>query len=462
VLTHSSVVANRLGAGWTPCAIELVFGVRILLSATLVASCARDVPALERDLPRDARSAIAIADATVGDAVSRPVVATTRLSVLDSDILCLHDASSARCLVLTGGADPTGKSVAQTPLPDLAIKLTDGSTSCMWRDDRLACDGAAPIDNVQLVVGESQRYLQSTLQVWFITPRTDASGRQTLASLHAMKSLPSYVRQLALGFMAGCALTGDGTVSCWSDPSQPRKVVTPDHVAEIAIVDPFTLCVRTEDGSVYCTPRFVPPEPFACNTNAFLCGSGGIEGPTPTHPFDPVVPLTRPLQRLRLPEPARALVGDNGQLFVAAIDNVMPGPAMGFGGCVLGASGAVACFATCEHGWGVFRVTGVPAISELSPDSVNGHALAVDGTVWSWPHACSGDVVATQVELAPVVQLARPLEIRVGPAGEQFPTRCVLTRSGDVTCWTRDRSGQLSLRFDPRVLARSPFGDHRY
>jgi hypothetical protein len=128
---------------------------------------------------------------------------------------------------------------------------------------------------------------------------------------------------------------------------------------------------------------------------------------------------------------------------------------------VLGASGAVACFASCEHGWGVFRVTGLPAIAELSPDSVNGHALAADGTVWTWAHACTGAVAAKQVVLPPVAQLAKPIAIRVGPSGGQFPTRCVLTRTGDVSCWTRDQSGQVSPPFDPRTLPRSPFNDSR-
>jgi hypothetical protein len=426
---------------------------RFLLAA-LAVSCTRDAPVPERSVARDAGAAVA----PIADAMPHPVSAPTRLSLLDPDILCLHDVTSQQCVVLSGGADPTGKTVAQVPLPEVALRLVDGGTLCTWQADRLACDGTAPIDNVELVVGESQRYLQSASQIWFIDP----VGVYAPASLHAMAAFPGGVRQLALGFMTGCALAGDGTVWCWSDPSQARKVPTPEHVAEIAIVDPFALCARTDDGVVRCTPRFVPPESFACSTHTFRCGSGGIEGPAPTHPFDPVAPLTRPLQRLPFPEPARSLVGDDGRLFVATIDNSMPGTAMGFGGCALGTSGAVVCFATCDHGWGVFRVTGLPAIAELSPDSVNGHALAVDGTVWSWPHACAGEVTAAKVDLPPVAQLARPLDVRFGPSGGQLPTRCVLTRGGDVACWTRDVSGQPSRSFDPRTLPRSPFGEHRY
>lgn len=378
-----------------------------------------------------------------------PAAAITRLSVHDTDILCMHDANGAHCTVLTGGADPTGKQLSQIPIPERRLELTDAGTPCTWREGRLACHGTAAIDNVELV---NASYLQSAQQTWFIDPAR---------KLHAMKAFPGGVRQLAVGFLVGCALAGDGSVWCWSDPMQPRKVATPPRVAEIAVVDPFALCVRTETGEVHCTPKLAAHEPFACKLDGYACGSGGIEGPV-VDLADPIVALTRPLQRLPLPEPARALVGDDGKMFVAAIENVVPSLTESFGGCVLGASGAVACFAMCEHGWGVVRVTGLPAIAELSPDPADGHALAVDGTVWTWAHACTGQVAAAQVALPPVAQLARPIGIHVGPSGGQFPTRCVLTRAGDVSCWTRDRSGHASPRYDPRTLPRSPFGDHRY
>jgi hypothetical protein len=398
--------------------------VRIVVIVAVLASCTRDV----RD--REARP---VAAPIVVDAPTRAPI--TRLSVRNADILCMHDAGSAHCVELSGGMDPTGKTVERAPVPDLTLELVNDGSACTWRSDRLACDGAAPIDNVQLVDGESQRYLQGSDRVWFVDPPK---------ALHAMQSFPGGVRQLALGFMTGCALAGDGTVWCWSDPSRPRKIATPPRVADIAIVDPFALCMRTESGAVHCTPTFVSHEPFACTTHGFSCGSGGIEGPI-THLFDPLVALTRPLQPLGVAEPVRTLVGDNGRLFTATIDNVVPDPAPHFGGCVLGASGALACFAMCEHGWGVVRVTGLPAISKLSPDPTSGYALAVDGTVWTWLHTCTGDVAATKVALPPVAQLAEPIDIRVGPAGRQVWTRCVLTRAGDVSCWTAD-----GVAFDPR------------
>jgi hypothetical protein len=330
--------------------------VRHVFVGVILAPCTKDAP---RDAPH-------VALAPIRDAAASPPI--TQLSVHDGDVLCLN----ARCVRLSGGTDPTGKTFVQAPVPEPPVQT--GVT----------------------------------------------------------------------GFMAGCALATDGSVSCWSDPKRPRKVAMPAHVAEILLVDPFTLCARTDDGAVYCAPKLVPPDSFACSDVA--CGSGGIEGPI-THAFDPIALLTRPLQPMHLPEAARAIVGDDGRLFTATIENTVPGSASGFGGCALGASGAVACFVTCERGWGVFRVTGLPAIAELSPDWADGFALATDGTVWTWPHACSGAVAASKLDLPPVAQLAKPLGIRVGPSGGQVPTRCVLTRSGEVSCWTRAKP---SVHFDVR------------
>ncbi|HEY1547874.1 MAG TPA: hypothetical protein VGG28_08640, partial [Kofleriaceae bacterium] len=280
---------------------------RRLLVGVVLAACTKAVP------PQ-------VALAPVRDTAVIP--ATTRLSVHDGDILCLHAATSARCVQISGGTDPTGKTFVQTPVAE---------------------------------------------------PPAAGSG--------------------VTGFMAGCALGSDG-VSCWSDPKRPRKLAVPAHVAEIVLVDLFTLCARTDDGAVYCAPTFVPPEPFACSDTA--CGAGGIEGPI-THAFDPIAVLTRPLQPMHLPEPAKSLVGDDARIFTATIDNTVPGSALGFGGCASG--NGVTCFATCEHGWGVFRVTGLPVLAELSPDWADGFALATDGTVWTWPHACSGAVAARKLDL---------------------------------------------------------------
>jgi hypothetical protein len=337
--------------------------VRLVGVVVMLAAC-------QQGAARDA----SIALAPIHDAAASPAI--TRLSVHDGDIVCLHAATSAHCLRLSGGSDPTGKTFVQVPVPEPAAK-PNGVT----------------------------------------------------------------------GFMAGCALALDGTVSGWTDPNKPRKVAMPAHVAEILLVDLFTLCARTDDGAVYCAPKFVPPGSFACSDAA--CGSGGIEGPI-THTFDPIALLARPLQPMHLPEAARSLVGDDGRLFTATIENTVPGSALGFGGCALGSSGAVACFVTCERGWGMFRVTGLPAIAELSPDWADGFALATDGSVWTWPHACSGAVAAARVDLPPVAQLAKPLGIRVGPSGGQVPTRCVLTRSGEVSCWTRARADRPSVHFDVR------------
>ena len=377
------------------------------------------------------------ADAAVADAGPAGV---ERLNLFDRDVLCFDDKD---CVRLTATSDARGYKATPVPPAERAIAFDDG---CTWHDRTLAC-GTTTLD-ARVVFGREEHYL---VEPGVLETFKFASGEDKPATRTKMKPFPGGVTQISVGFRTGCVLAGDASVWCWSDPASPKRMTVPDHVEQIAIIDPFGLCVRTTDGAVSCTPPFVESDRFACSMSSRACGEGDVENPKIDKPFDPLTALSRPLANIALPEAATALVADDTLLYLIGMDVIKLQPGEPFGACAKTGKTAV-CWKPCGKAWGVVHVTGLPTGAVLSPDQDAGYAIGIDASLWTWRATCDAhDVAATKVALPPIARLVPALHVRAGPQ-LWTTTRCALTRDHAVTCWAlaAHGTGAMIAPFDPR------------
>jgi len=261
------------------------------------------------------------------------------------------------------------------------------------------------------------------------------------------------IRQVSTALRVGCALTETGEVWCWSDPKQPRKRAVPPDVVDIAVIDPFALCVRTRAGEVSCTPAVATTGDVLCDVAGVRCRYRPAVDRPRGKSFDPITPLLQPLVTVPLGFAARRFTRDEYQVFPIVpdlIEAMFQDPHAG--GCALGPAGEVACVLGC-NGRGVYTVK-LPPVVDVRSDAVDGYGVTASGELWTWPRvpvSCvdpdapvfRGEIAARRVELPPVAQLA-PLVHYEGLRKFGTDVRCVALRDGTVRCWE-----DLGKLFDP-------------
>jgi hypothetical protein len=421
--------------------------VRPLVVVGFLIACHR--PELEApELPVARPAVTPVAPTPPAKPVPAPRTTWTSIERRDNDTLCRRDAAgmeNCRRMTMRGRGSTIG---FEAPRPD-DTALTSAGVACTYRGSTLACDGAAPITGVTAKAGGFYAYLHHGDTIRYFEPSHAA------APLSTMAPLPGGIRQLAIGFRVGCALTTDDAVWCWSDPKKPSRATTPPKVAEIMIQDPFELCVRTTGGDVHCSPPFVQDDSLICSKSQLACGTGTVEGPRPLKTsFDPLAKLMRPLRKLPLTTSVSRLSPDDDQLYLFCLDAlaVAPDP---IGGCTLSSTGEVSCFSVCKKAWRTGTVAGLPGgVTRIWSDDKTGYALAADGALWWWPRMLDCDAPANATAkpitgLPAISELAPTFSVQSGPQSWEV-ARCALTTAGDVRCWKPDpTTGTPANFFDP-------------
>ena len=387
----------------------------------------------------------------VSSPAAAPIVATPTpaptalpvLSVRDRSVLCLD----RRCRRIHQYIKnpPQGPVVyGGTPVDADASLQLDGCTLTL--SGTLTCGRDAPV-HVE-ITGSSQTYLRAGDRLAWLPlvsweqPRNEA--------VHWMRAFSGGIHQLSVGYLFSCVLTREHAVWCWSDPAKPRVMTVPAKVVEIAVTDPFALCVRTESGEVSCTQPGLT-DSIACKPDLTACGTEWGED-TISHRFDPLTLVTGPFHRVALP-PAKRLVApeylvDRGNVDLAHVQDIHAAA------CTLGMRGQVTCFATCRGGMSMLRVTGMPAAREVRTDGDRGYAVSDTGDLWTWSNPnedrCQvSDVRAVKTAMPSIVQLGEPL-YHMGPWPQWETTRCAVTRDGP-RCWHLDWAKPIAP-FDPSTL----------
>jgi hypothetical protein len=374
--------------------------------------------------------------------------------------LCMRDTAGTRsCLHIERTWNP--ERYVQMPMKTdpFATDFTVGGTKCEYKDDTLACAGSAPIANVRYRTGGYYSYLEKPDGVAWFPAAGNGEELRDVAGI-------GKVAQLAVGWRVACALATDGAVSCWSDPRTPKKIATPSDVAQIFIQDPFELCVRTARGETLCTaPFYQGDDQLACEKGSILCGTAGAEEAKVRKAFDPLSKIVRPLATIAVPR-ASTLERDDDAIYGICMDSWQLVPNQ-VGGCAIEpATGAVACFASCGKNWRTYRVTGLPAMASVYPETTGGFGIARDHVVWTWqrPDAedCKplADVAATKLaDVPPMEKLAATLYVQSGPSTNDH-LRCGITVDGGTRCWVVPQFGRKPITgvFDPRAL---PTGSRR-
>jgi hypothetical protein len=386
------------------------------------------------------------------------------------DAVCLHRVDGGKeCVAITW--DIRGKQLARgtyDPTRGAAHEFLYNKQSCKLVEGTLACDGAAPIAGVEQHATRHYSYLRAGDRVWWYENwlDIDVPGAGETQVLRDVKPFPKGIKQLAVAFRASCALAGDDSVWCWSDPRSPKRATVPAGTVEIFVQEPFELCARTAAGSVSCSPALAPAD-LACNKLDRFCGRVPFTAEGDQLPmrdrFDPLTSLLRPQAPIELGHAATKIVRDDTELSMhCRSDHKVIVEAKATGGCAVGPAGEVTCFTPCGKTWDTFRITGMAAISELWLDDKTAYARTANGTLYAWPNpaeerqyaACTPrpDVAARQLtELPGVTQLTAPLAVLAGPNWYE-EVRCAVITGGGVRCWRSGPDGWPTQIIDPRDL----------
>ncbi len=343
----------------------------------------------------------------------------------------------------------------------------EGQPCRLGLDRKLVCrDGKLDAREVELLRGDVLFGKRDGADLVATFGAYDAPDR-----LRPITSLPPKLRQVSIAVRVGCALTASREVWCWSDPKRPRKREVPRDVEDIAVIDPFGLCVRTAAGEVSCTPPVAAAGHVLCNSEGLECRHRAELGGPKGKPFDPLTPLLQPLVAQPLGFAARRFVRDEYQVFPIVpdlVEDMFSDPDVG--GCAIGPVGEVACVLGCAlEGRGVYRVTGMPAIVDLRTDATTGYGVAATGELWVWPRVparCTeewsseskprlplrGEVAAQRAALPPIAHLA-PLLHYEGRRKFGTDVRCATLRDTSVRCWEPTDAGGLGTVFDPAAAA---------
>jgi len=424
--------------------------VRLLLAFLAIAACDRGLPdPVEPVVPPAPPPAVEPAKPAPPKPVPAPALGKiTHLFRYDNQTLCVRDAAGLqRCRQFDKRFHD--KPIAVTDAkPDSPIELTRAGAACSYRDGELAC-GASKTPMTVRSGGFHLYLIAADNTVSYFEPSNSATP-----VLETLAPLAGGIAQVEIGFRVGCARTTTAEVWCWSDPKKPKRVVTPPNVVEIALQDPFELCVRTGSGELHCTPPYTQREELFCSKSKLACGTGGVEQVELKTSFDPLTKVLRPLARVALAHRATDVDPDNDPLYQFCLDSLFVQPTNA-GACMLGDNGNVSCVSACNGRWRVGKVTGLPStITRTWSEGATGYALASDGALWWWPRArdCSGPANASATRFAnlpPIAELAEPLSLQTGPQSWE-PLRCALATNGDVRCWQTHRdTGVPGKPIDP-------------
>lgn len=366
----------------------------------------------------------------------------------------LHVLGDALCAASTcwrigeGELRTKGSRSKATPIQDPAQTFALAGERCTLGIDRvLVCAGKPRATEVQLLRGNV--LVGRDLVAAF----GDYDAPERLAPL----ALPPHLRQVSIAVGVGCALTESGEVWCWSDPAKPRKREVPRDVVDLAVLDPFALCVRTRGGEVSCTPPIAASGDVLCAIEGRTCRLRATYGGPKGKPFDPLTPLLQPLVDVPFGFAAQRFTRDEYEVMPIVPDlteSMFDDPHVG--GCAVGPAGQVACVLSCGTR-GVYAVT-MPPVVDIRVDRASGYGLTASGELWTWPRipaSCMPDnevfsmpatVTATKSDLGPVHALSSLLHY-VGRRKFGAEVRCASLRDGAVRCW--EAADGPAVRFDP-------------
>jgi hypothetical protein len=391
-----------------------------------------------------------------------PVVAKPRITKIDAkpsfgmeQPVCVHDdRGGVECVPIRWEQGFVRAKLDR----DVELKYTvvRGKASCSISETHLECSDAAPVAVEHLHTVQYGFVRDGDAISWYeyIVDHDDPRAAEP-RPLRAMPAIAGGVKQLAVGFRAACVLTRDDAVWCWSDPKKPaKKLATPEGVEQIAIQDPFELCLRTRDGAVSCTPAYAGDE-LACDKHSARCGSTSRA----IKEFDPLARIRRPAAKLALDHGATALVPQEVRPHAACVNKHLDVQVKTAGACALGGGGEVSCFQPCGGTWTVARVK-MPAAQDLWADIERGYARTAGGDVYSWPNeteTCTAkrEITAAKMAIAGVVELSDIIYVISGPHAYE-PMRCAITDGGaGAMCWGLDPKGEITQLADPRTLPMS-------
>lgn len=403
---------------------------------------------------RAAILAVLVACADPPAPLATPVLPPPVAPVTPSELQVLSDAvcTANTCWRIGEGELPAkGSRSKATEIQDPAKAFELGEEHCTLGLDRvLRCSGKPRATEVELLRGNLLvgRDLVATFGDYDMPQRLDPL------------TLPRH-RQVSIAVGVGCALTESGEVWCWSDPAKPRKREVPRDVVDIAVLDPFALCVRTRGGEVSCTPPIAATGHVLCARDGRTCRHRATYGGPKGKPFDPVTPLLQPLVAIPFGFAAQRFTRDEYEVMPIVPDlteSMFGDPHVG--GCALGSAGQVACVLGCgPDRRGVYAVT-MPPVVDVRVDGANGYGLTASGELWTWPRipeTCTPDaeepvfstpatVLATKSDLGPIHAVSTLLHYE---GRRKFGTdvRCVSLRDRSVRCW--EAADGPAVRFDP-------------
>lgn len=386
------------------------------------------------------------------------------------DGVCLHRVDGRKeCLEL--GWDQRGKQLVRQafdPTKGADHDFRSNRQPCNLAGTTLSCDGQPLVTGIERHATRHYSYLRAGDRVWWYENwlDIDVPGAGETQVLRAMAAFPNGLKQLAVAFRASCALAGDDSVWCWSDPRSRRRATVPAGTVEIFVQEPFELCARTAAGAVTCSPALAPEDP-ACDKMNRFCGRVSFTADGEQRPmrdrFDPVSSLLRPQAPVELGHAATRIVRDDTEMHMYCRgDHKVIVDAKATGGCALGPAGEVTCFVPCGTRWDTFRITGMAPVTEVWLDDKTAYARTASGTLYAWPNLAAerqyatctprADVVARElVELPGVTQLTAPLDILRGPHWYE-KVRCAVIANGGARCWRADDAGWPTEIGDPREL----------
>ena len=225
--------------------------------------------------------------AALGPCAVRPtpvpaLAGVARLAIGATHACALAEDGAVRCWGTGPGAgaesgavveDPTLVSAPGSPVVDLAADLdntcvlhADGTVSC-WGDDAYGQLGLGSTTGVgevsQLAMGHNftcGRMADQTVRCSGLDDEGQlGNGAMSGEEAHQVPSAVvglSGITQIVAGYDHACALTSDGTVSCWGSelrlvPWQVTSIEGLADVSQVAAGEAFTCALRT-DGSVAC------------------------------------------------------------------------------------------------------------------------------------------------------------------------------------------------------------------
>lgn len=272
--------------------------------------------------------------------------------------------------------------------------------------------------------------------VRFATATSSGMRNHSIAAWHTVGGLRP-ARALGLSTGRGCAVHGDGTVSCWGNTELKRStwvgaeagVLDASPVAELAGVKHVAVgsrgsCALHRDGSVSCWGPYF---------------SGREEAPQPVlHP-----------RRLDL---------DDVIQLDAALDRA----------CALQSDGRLSCWGERREKAGPedpIAVAGLPPVTQVSLGWHHSCALTRDGEIWCWGENDEGQLgdgtTDTRPAPVPVVGLPPATQVVVSRTGD---FSCALTRERQVLCWGSNANCAVGNHDAPACrerMRRSTFGDLR-